>query len=384
MQESRWLRLVAPGLIAITVAAWLGSSAAPAVARPWNPQTCAAGAAPPSAARSSPIALADVGSQAWYRLDPLLDRAGALAGQRLSFGLDRERQARFLDLPAESFAAGPFGRSILVGADDGVSSRLRLLDVPNDCFVDIGGNDDVIRRATIDADGTRLYEMRVDRRTRADLGIWLRSLAGDTEPVQVLPPIADDERFGRTFSTELSWSLDGSRLAVQSCGELACRTRVVDSASGSVATLDQPGFGTLVGIEGDTLVSYAACRGLPCPIVAVDLERGSITTVTDAAVAAVLVATTSGPRVVHEQFSGPAVGLRATTLDGSSALELGMLEEDLRLVPSAGMAGAATVVPEGWVTLAPDGRLPAADPVTRLHLRQAIDGQAVQLEEIVR
>lgn len=384
MQESRWLRLVAPGLIAIAVAGWLGSSAAPAVARPWNPQACAGGTAPPSAARSSPIALTDVGSQAWYRLDPILDRAGALAGQRLSFGLDRERQARFLDLPAESFAAGPFGRSILVGSDDGVRSRLRLLDVPNDCFVDVGDDDDVIRRATIAADGARLYEMRVDRLTRADLGIWLRSLAGDTEPVQVLPPISDDERFGRTFSTELSWSLDGSRLVVQSCGELACRTRVVDPASGSVAALDQPGFGTLVGVEGDTLVSYAACRGLPCPIVAVDLEQGSVTTVTDAAVSAVLVATASGPRIVHEQFRGAAVGLRATTLDGSSALELGTLEADLRLVPSAGMAGAATIVPQGWVTLAPDGRLPAADPVTRLHLRQALDGQAVQLEEIVR
>lgn len=383
MQRSRWVRLVLPGLIAIGAAGSILTTATGATARLWAAKPCTESVVGSASVRSTPIGLREIGQQPWYRLDPRLDRSGGLEGQRLSFGLDRERDGRVLDLPAESFAAGPFGQTILVGSDDGGSSRLVLLDVPNDCIVELAVETEVIRRATLGPSGERLYEMRVDRATREDLGIWVRRLDGEADPAQVLPAILPDERFGRTFSTEFAWALDGTRLAVQSCGEVACRTRVVDPADGTFATIDRGDLGTMVGLDRSTLVSYAACRGLPCPILAVDIG-GGISTIADAAAAAVLVTTPAGPRLVHEVFQGRVIGLRSTTLDGSTTVDLGTLDGDLRLVQPPGLAGAATVVPEGWVALAPDGRLPIVDPPARVGLRQVSSGQTVQLQEVIQ
>ena len=84
----------------------------------------------------------------WYRLDPVLDRDGALAGQRLTIGLDGERTARTLDLAREAFAAGPFGAVVLVGSDDGTTSRVQAVDVASGCAWPIVDERDVIRRAT--------------------------------------------------------------------------------------------------------------------------------------------------------------------------------------------------------------------------------------------
>ena len=118
--------------------------------------------------------------------------------------------------------------------------------------------------------------------------------------VRILDPIAPDARFGRTFSTEFMWDLDGERLAVQSCGEFACRTRLIDPRGGVAQMLDEPDLGLLVGVDGDSIVTYADCRGLPCPIVSTDIATGERRTVADAAGAATLIATDDGPRLVHE------------------------------------------------------------------------------------
>ncbi len=57
-----------------------------------------------------------------------------------------------LDLPAESFAAGPVRGQVLVGSDDGVRSTLRLIDVGRGCATAVGTSTDVIRRAIIAPD----------------------------------------------------------------------------------------------------------------------------------------------------------------------------------------------------------------------------------------
>src|SRR6185369_11718357 len=99
---------------------------------------------------------------------------------------------------------------------------------------------------------------------------------GQARAHRILDPIADDGRFGRTWSTEFTWSLTGDRLAIQSCGEVACRTRIVrpdpTAATTNETMLDAPDLGLLVGVDGDDVVTYAACRGLPCPIVVTDLR----------------------------------------------------------------------------------------------------------------
>ena len=384
--ETRWVRWVGPGVVALAAVASLGSAAAGAGPQSWAPPPCdpASGGPAARAAAATPAALGDLRLAPWYRLDPVLDRAGALQGQRLALGTDGARGSAFLDLPPESFAAGPFGGLVLVGRDDGKSSRLSAVDVVGACAYALAEETDVIRRATIDRTGTTLYEMRVDRSTRADLGIWSRPVDGTGPAVRILDPIPSDDRFGRTFTTELTWDLAGDRLAVQSCGEAACRVRVYDPRGGPTRTVDDPELGMLVGVDGDQLAVYRACPGLPCPILDVDLRNGDRQVLVDAAAAAAIVATDDGSRLVYESSGDPAVSLRSMALDGSALTDLGPLSDGLRLQAVPPVADAATRVPAGWVLVTPDGRLLPSGPSAQTQLRHVPDGAAVQLEEIAR
>lgn len=382
--ESRWLRWIGPGVIALGAVGAIASTAIGAGQRPWTPPACGDDASALAAAvrLAEPIDVGDLRLEPWFRMDARLDHAGALQGQRLALGVDGDRSSWTMDLPAESFAAGPFGRAVLVGSDDGSASRLEVADVAGECSWAVAQESDVIRRATIDPTGTTIYEMRVDRATRADLGIWSRPLDGSSPAVRVLEPIAADDRFGRTFATELGWELSRSKLAVQSCGEAACRTRVFDPTTGNVQTVARPDLGVLVGFEGDVLVTYAACPGLPCPIVGTDLTTGTRSVLTDAGAVAVMVGTPDGPRLVYEQFDDTGIELRSVALDGSAASDVGAVPDGLRLHALDGSVSAATRVPPGWVLLSPDGRLPADGPDGRTQLRHVPDGTAVQLEEV--
>lgn len=385
MLESRWVRWVGPGVVALGATGWLATATLTAGQSAWTPPACATDSGgPAAAAATTPVALADLRLDPWYRIDPTLDRDGALQGQRLSLGTDGDRASRFIDLPAESFAAGPFGRLVLVGSDDDATSRLAAIDVVGECSFALAEESAVIRRATIDASGKTIYEMRVDRATRADLGIWARPVDGSGPATRVLEPIRPDDRFGRTFSTELSWDLDGDRLAVQSCGEAACRIRVFDPAGGPTRTLADPDLGTVVGLDGEDLVAYAACPGLPCPIFGIDVRTGSRQTLTDVAAASALIATADGPRLVHEVLGEAGVSLRSVALDGTAAVDLGRLSDGLRLHAIPPVAEAATSVPSGWVLVTPDGRLLPNGPSAQTQLRHVPDGASVQLEEASR
>ena len=386
MVESRWLRWIGPGVVALGAVGFIASTTLGAGVRPWVPSACAG---PPSeriaAARDRvATAPADLRGAPWFRLDPILDDAGALNGQRLLLGLDGERVARSMDLAPEAFAAGPFGGIVLVGSDDGATSRVQAIDVARGCAWPIADERDVVRRATIDPAGTFIYEMRVDRASRADLGIWRRPIDGSSASRQVLGPPPPDARFGRTFSTEFSWDLAGDRLAIQSCAEIACRIRVITPAGGPTVTLDNPELGQIVGLDGDLAVTYEACRGLPCPIVATDLWTGDRRVLAPAAGLAVVIPTSDGARLVHEVGGGSDRRLRSVAPDGDDVLDLGPIPDDLRLHPSAVRAGAATNLPAGWVLLAPEGRLPADASTDRPQLRHVPDGSTVQLDEALR
>lgn len=386
MLESRWLRWIGMGVFAIAAVGSVGSVAAGAGPRHWTPQACLdePGDRAAAARASGQPTVGDPAREAWFRLDPRLDRAGALVGQRLAVGLDGERTSRTLDLPPESFAAGPFGRVVLVGIDDGSVSRLRAIDVAGLCDWDIGEETDVVRRATIDPGGERTYEMRVDRATRADLGIWARPLDGSLPATRILEPIDPDEQFGPTFSTEFAWDLAGTQVVIQSCGEVACRTRVVEPGDDTVRTVVEPDLGSLIGLAGDRLVTYAACPGLPCAVVTTDLETGARSELANDAAIAVLVSTPDGARLVHEVLDAAGVALRAVALDGSSVVDLGRVPAGLRLHATPEAAGAATRVAMGWVLLSPDGRLPDTGPHAQTLLRHVTDGRTVQLGEAPR
>ena len=386
MVESRWLRWVGPGLVALCAAGFIASTTLGAGVRPWVPTSCSG---PPAdriaAARDDePTSLADLRGTPWFRLDAVLDGEGALSGQRLALGLDGQRIVRALDLASEAFAAGPFGDVVLVGSDDGSASRVRAIDVANGCAWLVADERDVIRRATIDRTGTFIYEMRVDRATRADLGIWRRRVDGTETARQLLGAPPPDDRFGRTFSTDFTWDTAGDRLAVQSCGQIACRIRIIATGGGPIVTLDDPDLGPIVGLDGDIAVTYEACRGLPCPILATDLWTGDRRVLAPAAGLAVVIPTADGARLVHEVGSGSDRRMLSVAPSGDGALDLGLIPDDLRLHPSPVRANAATSLPAGWVLLAQDGRLPADPTDDRPQFRHVPDGSTVPLDEALR
>ena len=386
MVESRWLRWIGPGVVALGAVGFIASTTLGAGVRPWVPSACAGPPTDRIAAARDRVATApaDLRGKPWFRLDPILDDAGALNAQRLVIGLDGERVVRSMVLAPEAFASGPFGGIVLVGSDDGATSRIQAIDVAGGCAWPVADERDVIRRATIDPAGTFIYEMRVDRASRADLGIWRRPIDGTSASRQVLGPPPPDARFGRTFSTEFTWDLAGDRLAVQSCAEIACRIRVLTPAGGPTVTLDSPDLGEIVGLDGDLAVTYEACRGLPCPIVSTHIRTGDRRVLAPAAGLAVVVPTSDGARLVHEVGAGKERRLRSVDPDGDDVLDLGPIPDDLRIHPSAARAGAATTLPPGWVLLAPDGRLPADASTDRPQLRHVPDGLTVQLDEALR
>jgi hypothetical protein len=386
MVESRWLRWIGPGVAALVGLGFIASGTLGAGGRPWSPSPCAGPPGDRVVAAREPDAgsLGDLRGAPWFRLDPVLDAEGALSGQRLSAGLDGRPAVRTLELAPESFAAGPFGRIVLVGSDDGAASHLQGIDLARGCAWSLADEPTVIRRATVDRAGTFVYEQRVDRASRADLGVWQRPTDASAPARQVLPPLSVDGRFGRTFSTEFTWDLAGDRLAVQSCGEAACRTRVLAAGGGSTMTVDAPDLGLLVGLDGDRLVTYEGCRGLPCPILAISLATGERQVLAPVGGLAVVVATPDGARLIHEDGAATGRGLRAVALDGRSPVDLGDIPDGLRLQPSAVRADAGTRLPAGWVLLTPDGRLPADPASARPQLRHVPDGSTVPFGEALR
>ncbi len=196
MEVLRFVRGLGP-IVAIALLGAPGAARPPSLgsgAPPWQPPPCtpAEGAVPPPA------------GTAWFRLEPVLDRAGTLAGQRLTLGLVGATP-RSVDLPPESFASGPVRGRVLVGDDDGSRSRLRVVDVARGCASDAGiergrgpgrparrrpaqpssSTGSIARREPISASGgatwgpgARLASSRGSRPTRATAGRSRPSCAG--------------------------------------------------------------------------------------------------------------------------------------------------------------------------------------------------------------
>jgi len=272
------------------------------------------------------------------------------------------RAGRRIELAPEAFATGPYGAAILAGSDDGRQSRMRLLDTRLGCAIDAGESLDVVRSAVIAPDRWSIYEHRVDRATRRDLGVWRRAL-GHAEAVRVFSPLNADDRYGRTFGTELAWAADG-RLAVVSCGELACRVRVLDLIGGSVAEAGP--VGRFLGVSGTEVITYERCPGLPCDIVAVSTATGRHRVLVEGAGYAAL----AGARLDTLVYEDLANGLRAVDVPSGQQTASGPLAADLVLLTGGSGQGRGATIPAGWIALAslsaPSG--PAAflavDPAT--------------------
>ncbi len=371
MVESRWFRRAGPAVAALGAVALIAATTLGAQDRRWAPTAC-----------SGAPRIGDATPGTWYRIDPVIN-AGARTGQRLALGHAGDRGNRRLALDAESFAAGPFGGTVLVGTDDGRASHLSLVNVARGCAWALGDSGDVVRTATIAPDGATLFDHRVDRRSRADLGLWQRPLDGSGPAFRILAPIVADPRFGPTWLTDLVWSEDGGALAVQSCGELACRVRILDVASGDVQLVADPGMGDLVGVSGGRLVAHHACFGLPCPLLSRSLADGTTIVLDHNAGQAVLTRDTQGRSVVVHEIGAAGDKLRVVGLDGTDPDIIELAPDGRRLVAGpARSAGAAETVP-GWILFGPDGRL-SIDGTSQPVLRHVPDGRTVPLDEVSR
>jgi hypothetical protein len=369
MVESRWFRRAGPGIAAIGAVVVIASTTSGARPASW---------ALPGCAGLPRIGEAPIG--AWYRIDPTIVE-GVRQGQRLTLGGPGTIAVRGLDLDPESFASGPFAGTVVVGTDDGTRSVVSLIGIGAGCAWTIDRSDAVVRRATMTPDGSALIEFRVDRASRADLGVWRRPLDGRRAMERILPPIEPDDRFGPTWLTELSWSDDGSLLAVESCGEVACRVRWSEIASGVTGSVSDPSLGVVVGLTGDRLVARGACRGLPCPVRSVTLDGGAVSTLVGSAGQAVMAREAGGRHVVVFERDSDGRAVASIGVDGSAEREIPADRAGRRLIGSPAWAGGAAEVPAGWIAFGPDGRLPIAGPIEAV-LRRVSDGLTVPLGEV--
>ena len=273
MVESRWVRWIGPGVLALGavgldhVRDGLGAGD-----RPWVPRACAGPPRRPDRGRprrrrgDGGVAARRRGS-GWTRDsidDGALARPAAGARPRSA-----TRSQRPLDLPAESFAAGPFGRVVLVGSDDGTASRLA-----GDRRRERLRLDDRRRSATSSAarrsTPTGTPDLRDARRPIDAAPISASGGDRSTAASRARRVLAAARRRtigsgGRSRRSSPGTS-PGDRLAVQSCGEVACRTRVVAPAGGPDADRStRRTSARLIGLDGDRVVTYLACRGPPLP-----------------------------------------------------------------------------------------------------------------------
>lgn len=257
-RRTRWIALSLP--VALAAAAVLARPAPPGVlaSGPLGGRACAESAAQTAAVPAT------------VRLDPVLDAGGTLVAQRLVVTVGTLPLTE--TLPPESFVSAPAGDRVLVGDDDGTRSRLRLLDTVRGCWTALGAEADVVRGGVVAANGTLVYEHRVERASRRDLGVWQVAVGGRRPAVKVLPGLAADPAYGPTFATDLLVAADG-RLVVSTCGLSACRVRVLDQRSGAIAQVD--GTGPAVRLKGGDLVVQHVCEDLPCPLDAVNLATGA-------------------------------------------------------------------------------------------------------------
>ena len=254
----------------------------------------------------------------WWKSVERLDTAGTLLGRRLSIGAGADT-AGGLDLPAESSVTGPVGGLIVVTADDGSRSTVRVLSGAAGCGLVIHETDAVVRTAILDRHDHSVVAHLVDRATRADLGTWRLAIAPATaaEARLVAPPLgALAPTVGTVWGTGLLLDAQGTHLAVQSCADLGCLTRVFDLRHSAAAPLVIQGAaeGPMLGFAGGTLVTWAACPGYPCAILAWDPATSRSRTLLSAASAAAM--TADGRRLVAVQSD--AAGSQTIELDPSS------------------------------------------------------------------
>lgn len=205
---------------------------------------------------------------AFWRLVDRLDGDGTLVGRTLFAGRDGATNLT-LELAPESSASGPIGGIVTVTSDDGRFSDVLLVSATEGCSWLLHRTQDVVRSAILDTNGGSVLAHLVSRETRADKGTWrISGMDPDASVAMVLVPPPVQPQLGQIWATELQLDDSGSHLAVQSCAEAGCLTRIValDGSGGGVATVGGLEQGQAIGFTGDRVLTWAHCQGLPCEV----------------------------------------------------------------------------------------------------------------------
>jgi hypothetical protein len=240
-----------------------------------------------------------------------LDGNGSLVGRTLFAGRDGATNLT-LELGSESSASGPVDGLVTVTSDDGRFSDVRLVSAAEGCSWLMHRTQDVVRSALLDTSTGSVIAHLVTRETRADKGTWrLSGMDPDATLALVLAPLAEQRDLGPIWATELRLDRSGRHLAVQSCAEAGCLTRIVtlDGSNAGVARVGGPDQGSIVGFTGDRLITWAHCQGLPCELQSWRPDVAKPETLVDLAAGAALT------RDNHYLFAVLDVTGRATRMD---------------------------------------------------------------------
>jgi hypothetical protein len=358
----RWARWLGPPIVlgAVALAMSQFHAGAEAGGRTTPP--------PAGACAASPIVMdaagrpqRDVGPGSWWTLAERLDGHGVMAGRRLTVG--RGGAATFaLDVPVETVASGPVGGVVVVATDDDQRSTIRLVSGEGKCSWTVGENPDVVRGAVLDPlDGSVLAHL-VSRATRADLGTWRFASSGPAsvaDPVLVAPALDAGQLDGPAWVTDLRLDSTGRLLAVQSCTDTGCLTRIVDLQAAAMQPVMLRGArtseaqGPMLGFANGKLLTWAACPGYPCAIQAWDVATGTSSVVLDRADGAAI--TRDGRFLVASTNSATGRALRLDLIGGARALIRGLRAGELLLSPGVTAASGVQLAPDEVGVGAPGG-----------------------------
>lgn len=290
MSRNRWARWLVVPLAFVAVALVLsrfqpGAEAGGKIATP-KAGACA-GASPLGTAGLDQAAIT-AARGTWWRLTDTLDPNGELVGRTLVAGR-AAKTTLTMQLGVESMARGPEGGMLIVTSDDGQASQVRVVSIADGCSWLVHRDPNVVRSAILDPLAGRAYAHVVQRETRTDLGTF-RLSGGDPDAAleRILEPLPAQPDLGPIWATELRLAAKGDALAVQSCSDKGCLTRVVslEAFGKPVTTVRGEGQGSIIGIAGDRIVTWAFCPGFPCAVQAWTAGAGKPATLVNRAVGA--------------------------------------------------------------------------------------------------
>jgi len=272
MHQRRW-----PVLLGLPLVFILGAAAVIGIAQPPARALGSLAIARLVACAAGHAAVASTGhpGTSWKTIDRV-DASGAIVGRQLFVATSSGTTANAI-LPVESSISGPVDGLVVVTEDDGTRSSVLLVDVAAGCSVTIDERADVVRNAIIDPHDGAVFAHLVARDSRVDLGTFRIARTGSAwSAALVAEPLvgALAREVGQVFGTGLAIDGSGHLLAVQSCTDLACLTRIFDLARPRAAPTILRGAdqGPLVGFAGQRLVTWSACVGNPCGLSAWDVS----------------------------------------------------------------------------------------------------------------